>query len=251
MFRLSRFGIALCMLAGCDSSGPSAPGADLAITTGTDGGSDGAMPTPDMAKGTDGPLGDMAVAMTTVNAVLSGGQETPPVDTMAHGTATFAVDANKTMITVTLNVSALNNITAAHIHFGKPGIAGPVIFPLASGTFQSPLTKTLTAADFNAGGGLATFADAATAVLAGQTYVNVHTMANPGGEIRGHIGPLTFKGVLSGGQETPPNTSTAAGTISIALSATHDQLDVTLDAGTLANITAAHFHAGPSASPGR
>src|SRR5258708_2729971 len=83
-----------------------------------------------------------------------------------------------------------------------------------------------------AAGGINSFADAVTAVLGGQTYVNVHTMANPGGEVRGHIGPATINGVLSGGQELPPVTTVASGSVVIKLNGTQDQLDVTLDAGT-------------------
>ncbi len=49
--------------------------------------------------------------------------------------------------------------------------------------FTSPLVKTLTAADLTPGGGVNTFADAVAQLLAGNAYVNVHTAANPGGEL--------------------------------------------------------------------
>src|SRR5258706_13799474 len=46
----------------------------------------------------------------------------------------------------------------------------------------------------------------------GNLYVNVHTTANPGGEIRGQIGRQVFFASLIGAQETPPTGSTATGT---------------------------------------
>jgi len=77
---------------------------------------------------------------------------------------------------ITVNVA---NVTAAHIHDGNAGVAGPVIIPL----LQSP-----------AGSGIWTvtasipLTDAQIARLqAGGYYVNVHTTLNPAGEIRGQL----------------------------------------------------------------
>jgi hypothetical protein len=50
------------------------------------------------------------------------------------------------------------------------------------------MTGVLTAADFSASGPVTTFAEAVAAIRAGTTYFNLHTSANPGGEIRGQIG---------------------------------------------------------------
>jgi len=124
-------------------------------------------------------------------AGLDGAQEVPPVTTTATGTATFVVNDAQTEIAYSLSVTGIDSstITAAHIHFGAPGVDGPILFPLASGPFTSPLAGTLTAADFTpqAGVGINTFADALAAMVAGNTYVNVHTTANVDGEIRGQI----------------------------------------------------------------
>jgi hypothetical protein len=49
------------------------------------------------------------------------------------------------------------------------------------------MVGTLTAADFTASGPVTTFAEAVAAIQAGTTYFNIHTAANPGGEIRGQI----------------------------------------------------------------
>jgi hypothetical protein len=63
----------------------------------------------------------------------------------------------------------------------------------------------LTAANFTPSGSITTFAQAVAAIAAGNTYFNLHTAANPGGEVRGQIGGLPAP------QATPtaPPTSTA------------------------------------------
>jgi hypothetical protein len=85
---------------------------------------------------------------------------------------------------------------AAHIHLGGVGQNGGIILPLKAG--PSPMSGTLKAADLKPTGNVSTFADAIDAIRAGSTYVNLHTAANPGGEIRGQLKPL-----LNGATEDP------------------------------------------------
>ena len=120
---------------------------------------------------------------------LSGSQEVPPVTTSASGTSNLSVNpffrcpsstsgANCPSVFggVTINGIAA---TAAHIHMAPPGQNGPVILPLVKlndNTWVVPSNSTLTA-------------DQYSAYLAGNTYVNVHSDANKGGEIRGQLKP--------------------------------------------------------------
>ena len=91
-------------------------------------------------------------------------------------------------ITYTVTYAGLTgDVVAAHIHVGDLKTAGPIILPLKVG--PSPMTGTLTAADLKAAGGVNTFADAVAAIRAGNTYVNLHTAAHPGGEVRGQLVP--------------------------------------------------------------
>ena len=53
-------------------------------------------------------------------------------------------------------------------------------------------------------------ADTKAAILSGLTYVNVHTAANGGGEVRGQIAPVVLKTILSGAAERPGSTPTRA-----------------------------------------
>jgi CHRD domain len=197
--------------------------------------------------------------VTTLNAVLRATQEVPPTTSTATGTATVTVDEAKTTINVTLNTAGLTNVISSHIHFGKAGVNGGILFSLYQspddGTFPATLTKTLTSANFTAdtANGMNTFADAVAAILAGNTYVNVHTLANKGGEIRGQIGPVSLAAVtMTGAQEvqTPPVVTTASGNATVKFDDTQSTITVTLNTVGLTNVTASHIHIGKAGANG-
>jgi CHRD domain-containing protein len=198
-----------------------------------------------------GQVGPVSLAAAT----MTGGQENPPVTSAASGNATVKFDNTQSTITVTLNTTGLTNVTASHIHFGKPGANGGVLFSLfaAPATFTSPLTKTLTSADFtaDAANGINTFSDAVNAILSGNTYVNVHTPTNTGGEIRGQVGPAAFKATLNGATEVPAVVSPATGTATVRLNA--DQTAIALNMttqGFVNTVTASHIHFGAAGANG-
>jgi hypothetical protein len=110
-------------------------------------------------------------------ATLDGKSEVPPNTSAGTGTADIDYDAASKKLTWTLTYSGLSGpATAAHFH--GPAEAGKnagvaVAIPNAT---KSPVS------------GSATLTDAQAADLeAGKYYVNVHTQANPGGEIRGQV----------------------------------------------------------------
>ena len=109
--------------------------------------------------------------------MLSGSQEVPPVTTTASGSSTIMVGADKS---VSGSVTATGiNATAAHIHMAAMGQNGPVVVPLtkaADGAWSVPAGVKLTDAQYDA-------------FKAGNLYVNVHSDANKGGEIRGQLKP--------------------------------------------------------------
>lgn len=131
--------------------------------------------------------------VVTMTATLNGGEETPILLTGAVGTATVSVDATNEELSVTLSVFNLATATTAgHIHIAPKGIAGPVVinFPIPTGrTGDLPLQFRVGAAAFVARPeiGINTMADAIQAIVGGNAYVNVHTSANPAGEIRGQL----------------------------------------------------------------
>ena len=121
----------------------------------------------------------------TVSTTLSGASELPsPVASLGTGTASVTIsDAG---INFTFNVSGLLNITSSHLHMGAADASGPVLFNLGGAVPSA--SGTLTAADLNPAAGV-TFADAVNAILGGNTYIQVHTVAVPAGELRGQLGP--------------------------------------------------------------
>jgi hypothetical protein len=139
-----------------------------------------------------GPTGGTPVK---IEVPLSGGASVPPVQTSATGMAIISLEAgpNGYNISFELDVTNIVDVTAAHIHLGAADANGGVIVPLftgpkKSGSFTGVLAKgSITEADLTGAMKGKTFADLAAAVLSGQTYVNVHTVANPNGEIRGQI----------------------------------------------------------------
>ena len=114
----------------------------------------------------------------TYHAALSGSQEVPAVKTAGTGTADLKLDTSTKTLTWTVSYSGLSGAAvAAHIHGpnGPMGTNAGVMIPFAK-VGSSPFT------------GSATLTDAQIAALdAGTTYVNIHTAANKGGEIRRQI----------------------------------------------------------------
>lgn len=131
-------------------------------------------------------------------AKLSGGEEVPPVGTGAHGIALFRLSADGTTLEYKLVVNNLEDTQMAHIHIAPAGANGPVavwLYPegpppqLIEGRFSGMLAQgTITADDVTLEG--QTFESVLEAMQTGNAYVNVHTSANPGGEIRGQLEAL-------------------------------------------------------------
>jgi len=138
-----------------------------------------------------------------------GGGVTLPVKgllTGAYGTARITISPDHKTISYTLNVSkTATPIFMAHIHVGPPDRNGPVILwlfgdaasnplpitlPRDDGPFTGVISGTLAEASLapQANLGLTTFEDAIQNIVRGNAYVNVHTVANPPGEVRGQLG---------------------------------------------------------------
>jgi CHRD domain len=122
-------------------------------------------------------------------APMSGDEEVPPVVTQGTGVATFKVRAEGLAFKV--NVANIDNVIAAHIHCGAVGVNGPVGVTLFRGgpaTVNGTLAGgVITAPDLGNACGWTDLAAVVAALEGGDTYVNVHTTAHPGGEIRGQI----------------------------------------------------------------
>jgi plastocyanin len=138
--------------------------------------------------------GVSAAGSDILTAKLSGAHEVGPVATGGTGRARVVIQAGGASIFYQVFFSGLSGpVVAAHIHVGAIGENGPIILPLnLSGSTGSGI---LTAADLTGAKGL-TFAQAVDAIRTGGAYINLHTAAHPGGEIRGQLydgsGPQSY-----------------------------------------------------------
>ena len=113
--------------------------------------------------------------IVNMQATLQGSQEVPPNGSTATGSGTMVVDTDTNTLTYNISFSGLSAPqTAAHFHGpAAPGVNAGVIFGLGLGSPQIGVWNMTDQQE--------------TWVLGGLTYVNVHTTAFPGGEIRGQV----------------------------------------------------------------
>lgn len=130
---------------------------------------------------------------TTLTATLNGGEEVPIVLTGAVATIIVSVDPVARELAVELRAFNLpTGTTAGHIHIAPRGISGPVVidFPINRGvTGDFNQSFRIGEAQFHARPeiGINTIDDAIQAIVAGNSYANIHTTANGGGEMRGQL----------------------------------------------------------------
>ncbi len=173
------------------------------------------------------------------DAFATGSQEVPAVTTTASALGTFNISrllfstGNKIDYKITAN-GLSGPITGAHLHYGAFGASGGVAYPLtfSGNTLAGSLTVPFTFID---------------SIFNGLIYMNIHTAANPNGEVRGQIfyegDGIGFDAAIDGAQEVPTNTSTAKGTMYANIRSTLDTLDyAVLVNGIVPNN--AHFHKG-------
>ena len=124
-----------------------------------------------------GLAGPASAAMVLFHATLDTASEVPAVTGPGKGVAQATLDTATKQLTYTVTFSGLSGpATAAHFHgpADKSANAGPVV------PFPAPVASPYH--------GSAMLTDAQISDLeAGKWYVNVHTAANPGGEIRGQV----------------------------------------------------------------
>lgn len=162
-------------------------------------------------------------------AVLTGSQEVPPNAGTAMGCGRFVIDTDANTVTYRIAYTGLTGAeTASHIHGpAGPGVNAGVAVALPGGNVKT---------------GVWSYAEAVEPdLLNGRTYVNVHTAAFPGGEIRGQI--VAAVALLDGGQEVPAVATGAQGFALFNINPTTNNLDFYILYGGLVGVeTAAHIH---------
>ena len=112
----------------------------------------------------------------TITVKMSGKQETPKGDPDGKGTAKVSLLQSKGKVCFKLTWSGIGNPTAAHIHQGKKGVAGPVVIPFIGGAAKhSGCVK----ADKKLIGKIIK--------TPASYYVNIHNAKYPGGALRAQL----------------------------------------------------------------
>ena len=121
--------------------------------------------------------GTSAAALAeAMNVKLSCAEEVPAVQSSGSGSGSITINADGS---VSGSVTATGfTPTAAHIHEGKAGANGKVIVPFTKegDKFSAPAGAKLTP-------------DQMKAFKEGDLYVNIHSAAHPGGEVRAQLKP--------------------------------------------------------------
>ena len=154
---------------------------------------------------------------------LDGAQVIPPVATAASGTFAVTVDPSALTLTAHANTSGVDDATLAHLHNGYAGTDAS--HWLAEGV-------TIDAAQL-------------AAFESGRLYVNVHTPANQGGELRGQVAPPPVEVLfteLSNDQEVPPVTSAVTATAASTVNRETGLMTVHLRSQNADDASGSHVH---------
>lgn len=142
-------------------------------------------------------MSEASYAQDIVTLVGSGSAafETPPIASAGVATATCTLNRLTVEIACTARVHNIVALTAGHIHVGGPGTAGPVVISIpalpigSSDDFTLAWTWTERDLTLRPAQGVLKMADVFEACSSGNCYLNFHTTANPGGEVRINLCP--------------------------------------------------------------
>jgi hypothetical protein len=116
----------------------------------------------------------------TISGNASGAQEVPAVSTGANGTISGTYNARTNTLNYSISWTGLSGI-ASDAHFHGPAAAG------VSAGVLVPITVTTNGVNGSAAATITVNDAFEDALLDGKVYYNIHTVANPNGEIRGQI----------------------------------------------------------------
>ncbi|TLX49895.1 CHRD domain-containing protein [Pseudoalteromonas ruthenica] len=192
----------------------------------------------------DFPDGEIRGQILTDNFVvatfpLSGAQEVPAVETMAAGDGYALVNTDDYGVELKVNTTGVDDATAAHIHTGRVGTNGEVFVALEQSMDDAGVWMTPEGTQIDA--------DIFAVLASGGHYVNVHTPANTGGELRGQIltsnyALATF--ALSGAQEVPAVSTSASGSGYALVNTSDYSTEIRVVTEGVDDATAAHVHTG-------
>ena len=175
----------------------------------------------------------------TIDVQVRAAEVFPRTNSAATGTGQLTFNLVTGVVTGSVTLSGIT-ATLAHIHSGIAGTNGPVLVDFVQNA-SNPNRWDVDAGDVLT-------AEQVNALLAGELYVNVHSAANPGGEIRGQIKPqgiaLAIAG-LDGESVVPPVTNSADGFSAMTINETTNMATVHVQTSGVDDATEAHVHNAP------
>ena len=118
---------------------------------------------------------------------LDGGQEVPSVSTSGFGFGSLLLNTNTGAINYSITYSNLTGLSSLmHIHQAPLGVNGSVIYNFDNTVTPGGDFFPILQADDVIGSGFVPLSEVGN-MLAGNTYVNIHSSAHDGGEIRGQL----------------------------------------------------------------
>lgn len=180
----------------------------------------------------------------TFTVTLSAAQIYPAPASNASGTATVTVNLVTGAVTGKVTLTGVT-ATAVNLYEGWAGMTGTSVVMLTQ--------NTMTAGEWDLSANAMLTADQVTALLAGGFYIQALSAANPGGEIRGQITPPNISVVwtlLSGAQEVPPVTITAAGVAATTVDTVANTVSVFVLSTGVADATGAELDTGATGKVG-
>lgn len=191
--------------------------------------------------------------MVEFGAFITGSEEVPVVNASGSG-AINVIQVDENTLSVVLRVTNLPGITASHFHRAPAGTNGGVVVNLLTNLNVTILPAgliaegTIDASDLSGALAGMTIADLLKEMGDGNIYVNVHTMANPGGAIRGQVsivGPSdnkNFLAKLSGENEVPAAISDGTGVAKFNFSSDGNALSYQVNVDGISDARFAHIH---------
>ncbi len=186
-------------------------------------------------------------------AFLIGTEEVPSVASPGSGAARITqVDGN--MLKFEIRVANTTGIIFAHLHNAPAGSNGGVVVTLIPNQSPSPLSNGLIAVgtidSSMLSGSLAgkTIADLVKELEMGKIYVNVHTSANRGGELRGQVSMIqannnkNYDAKLSGANEVPSVLSSGTGVAKFNFSTDGSAATFHVNVDEISDVRFAHIH---------
>ena len=174
-------------------------------------------------------------------ATINAAQETTGSALVAAGWAVmlYDVSTNKFDLTVIINDFA-NTITASHIHEAAPGVAGPVVTNLGAEIAYRRDNQYVMQTFTNV-----THTGTPLTLLRNGAYLNFHTAAYPGGEVRGQLVAQRKRlvAILRGAHENPVNASKAYGAAYITYDPGTNMISTRMNVYNFTNtLSASHYH---------